>query len=154
MIDFSKYKYIRKSQPCCGIDIEPGWEHLVTALFGQIEHHIKWKRTQRATVLWAKRVYSRLTQEQKELVPSWQLHRINQPLPDRQGRVYIAQIKEKFGTLRIYIDGVEDDEIYSFIVMTETISGHVCEVCGKPGKGQSKRGWLRTLCAEHSTLLV
>ena len=59
----------------------------------------------------------------------------------------VAQIKEKFGTLRFYYDG-GDETISGMVTMAEAISSVTCEVCGSPGKLR-QGGWLRTLCDEH-----
>jgi hypothetical protein len=61
----------------------------------------------------------------------------------------IFQIKEKFGGLRFYIEGVPDelfDEIYDIIGDGEKLSYKTCEICGDEGK-LSKLGWLvKTVC--------
>lgn len=54
------------------------------------------------------------------------------------------QIKEKFGTLRLYYTG-GDDYISGVIAMTESLSASTCETCGGPGKCGGK-GWITTLC--------
>jgi hypothetical protein len=55
-----------------------------------------------------------------------------------------SQIKEKYGTLRLYGTSV-DDYIAGIIDMAETLSGRVCEICGCPGK-ICGTGWLTTRC--------
>lgn len=59
----------------------------------------------------------------------------------------VEQCKEKFGTLRLYCENLND---YSrgVIDLAETMSGHICEVCGNGGKTSSPRprGWVSTLC--------
>jgi len=62
--------------------------------------------------------------------------------------VHIAQIKEKFGTLRFYIHG-GDEELYNLIDKAEMESAHICEVCGDPGEFTSY-GWIKTLCPLHA----
>jgi hypothetical protein len=62
--------------------------------------------------------------------------------------VVAAQVKEKFGTLRFYINGTPPDkfdEIHAIINEFETKSGETCESCGQPGtrKGGS---WVKTSC--------
>ena len=62
----------------------------------------------------------------------------------------IAQVKEKFGGLRFY---VETDDIpeggWDVIDKYEKKSRSICEKCG--GEGVLRSGkWLRTLCDEHS----
>lgn len=61
--------------------------------------------------------------------------------------VKAVQVKEKFGGLRIYVDG-SDDYVLGAIALAETMSYSICEVCGKPGAPNST-GWIRTLCDEH-----
>lgn len=63
--------------------------------------------------------------------------------------VYFEQIKEKFGTLRIYSTGDWNPTINGIIIMAEAMSTRICETCGKPGTSRSFRGWLETTCEEH-----
>lgn len=62
--------------------------------------------------------------------------------------VRICQIKEKFGGLRVYVDG-GDDEVYRLIDEAESKAYNTCEVTGEPGKLRSDLGWIRTLCDEE-----
>lgn len=62
-------------------------------------------------------------------------------------QVVAAQVKEKFGSLRFYYDG-GDDYISGVVALAESLSGHLCEECGKPGKSGGS-GWISTLCDEH-----
>jgi len=70
--------------------------------------------------------------------------------PKFRDSVVLAQVKEKFGTLRVYTEVVPEeifDEVYEITDKAKIKSESTCEVCGKPGilRGQ---GWLRTLCGE------
>lgn len=77
---------------------------------------------------------------------------------DLSGDAYpeAAQVKEKFGGLRFYlqprVSGDEDDAIDNAIDEAEKRSVSTCETCGKPGRSMSIRHWIRTLCeeCEHS----
>jgi len=60
----------------------------------------------------------------------------------------IAQIKEKYGTLRFYADHTTDRE-ECFVEFAETLSGFICEVCGAPGI-QRSGSWIKTTCDEHT----
>jgi hypothetical protein len=62
-------------------------------------------------------------------------------------QVEVNQIKEKFGGLRFYYSG-GDDEISGMVRMAEAWANVACEECGKPGRSRSG-GWIRTLCDEH-----
>ena len=63
----------------------------------------------------------------------------------------IDQIKEKFGTLRFYVGG-GDDQIFQWIVDAERESARTCELTGLSGTLHTKRGgfWLQTLCPEKA----
>lgn len=62
----------------------------------------------------------------------------------------IVQIKEKFGSLRIYIEGWDKEtrkEIYDILNKYEKIASQTCERCGaKEGISTKGPGWITTLC--------
>lgn len=59
-------------------------------------------------------------------------------------KVKIEQVKEKFGSLRVYANDVNFEEtvIDNLSKRSETI----CEWCGKPGSLDNRYWWLITLC--------
>jgi hypothetical protein len=63
-------------------------------------------------------------------------------------QVEVEQVKEKFGTLRFYVSG-GDDLTLGMIWFAESMSGRICETCGKPGKRRG-HGWIYTACNEHT----
>jgi len=70
-------------------------------------------------------------------------------------KIGIAQIKEKFGGLRFYIEStpigsIHFEAIRTFISEAEKESMRTCEVCGKPGEIRDQGRWIRTLCDEHT----
>lgn len=71
-----------------------------------------------------------------------------QQLTDQKGypQVEFIQVKEKFGSLRIYTH-TDNDLQLELISLAEDFSKHTCEKCGKPGELRSK-GWMITLCDE------
>ena len=62
-------------------------------------------------------------------------------------QVIAAQVKEKFGTLRFYIDykGKSWGDVHKLISEYENKSEFICERCGEEGKLRSG-SWLRCLC--------
>ena len=70
---------------------------------------------------------------------------------EKQGKpipqVVVEQIKEKFGGLRFYYQG-GDDEISGMVRMAEAWADSCCEKCCAPGKRRDG-GWIRTLCDMH-----
>jgi len=67
----------------------------------------------------------------------------NNPIP----QVVVEQIKEKFGGLRFYYQG-GDEQIHGMVRMAESWAGRSCEECGSPGERRGG-GWIRTLCDMH-----
>ena len=65
-------------------------------------------------------------------------------------QVTVAQIKEKFGSLRFYYDG-GDEYISGLVTMAEAWASHACEECGAPGTSRGG-GWIKTLCDTHHNL--
>jgi hypothetical protein len=59
-------------------------------------------------------------------------------------QVTLDQVKEKFGTLRFYYTG-GDDEISGMVRMAESMSGVMCEECSAPAETHGP-GWIRTIC--------
>lgn len=62
--------------------------------------------------------------------------------------VQASQVKEKFGTLRFYVDSACSDEVYSLIEQAEQESAETCDICGQPAK-LTGNGWLATRCESH-----
>jgi len=64
--------------------------------------------------------------------------------------VYMTQIKEKYGDLRIYVGFAEDmisnNMIEQLIEEAERASRNTCELCGNPGSINKRHGWYRCRC--------
>lgn len=65
--------------------------------------------------------------------------------------IVMLQIKEKYGTLRVYWSAENGDQrlhktLDSIIQEAEKASASVCEICGKPGELRCDRSWIQTLC--------
>lgn len=76
---------------------------------------------------------------------SLKLERVIESLPADQREHYRAsQVKEKFGSLRVYLTA-STEEMEDCILEAEEESARTCEDCGAPGELRSG-GWLRTLC--------
>ena len=107
---------------CWGFSHGDGWYDIIDSLCASIQNHINNKR--------------------------YQFREMSQEDFDEEHQVVAAQVKEKFGGLRFYVDG-GDDWVYGAISMAESISYRTCEVCGAPGKTRGT-GWVRTTCDEHT----
>lgn len=66
---------------------------------------------------------------------------------DKNGKhqVVAAQVKEKFGGLRFYINS-GDDEQYAMIHLAENMSYSICEECGSLDDVKQTTGWIKSLC--------
>jgi hypothetical protein len=67
-------------------------------------------------------------------------------------KLVAAQVKEKFGGLRFYLDEYPKDdadykEVRDAISKAERKAYKTCEYCGPPGK-PTKGGWVKVLCEE------
>jgi len=59
--------------------------------------------------------------------------------------VKLAQVKEKFGGLRVYVDN-SNEECNKIINEAEEKSFTTCEECGAGNAKRRKGGWVQTLC--------
>jgi len=82
--------------------------------------------------------------------------KFNQPIAELEKNVakaleelpVLAQVKEKFGTMRFYVDG-GTAEMHNYISFAEAMTSRTCEVCGDRGESRTG-GWVRVLCDKHS----
>jgi hypothetical protein len=62
-------------------------------------------------------------------------------------QVVAAQVKEKFGGLRFYVNGGTDEQ-YGAIHFAEMLSYTICEMCGTTEGVKQTKGWINSLCAK------
>lgn len=65
---------------------------------------------------------------------------------------HITQVKEKFGGLRWYDEGITTeawDEYYVWLRKYENLSEETCAICGDKGTLRTDIGWILPLCEEH-----
>ena len=68
---------------------------------------------------------------------------------DKRSAPEFTQIKEKFGTLRVYGYNINDDE-HEIIDKYERLSAETCEVCGAEGEMRERNRWQYVACDEHA----
>lgn len=112
---------------CWGLDCGDGWFDLIDTLCANIQRHVDW-----------------LVAEQKRRFTYDDSFTEDDMKPEEDLQVVAAQVKEKFGGLRFYFEG-GDDEVSGMVQMAESMSYHVCEDCGNKGILR-KGGWYRTMC--------
>ena len=124
-----------------GFAIGEGWYHIIESLVGQIDHYTKWRRNMRAYDLRLNRAKKKgrdalLQFYTKGKRPTdWDQERVDEmmqedrPITPKVEWIRVAQIKEKFGGLRFYYDG-GDDQISGMVTMAESWADSSCEKCG------------------------
>lgn len=123
-------RYFGEGKRYGGFAIAEGWYPIIESLVSEIDHHTEWRRKMRARDL--KKIRAGETDVRITPKVNW---------------ITVEQIKEKFGGLRFYYSG-GDDEISGMVTMAERWASHTCETCGNLGERRSG-GWIRTLCNEH-----
>lgn len=62
----------------------------------------------------------------------------------------VAQVKEKFGSLRFYYRPPNSEALNKLIEAAELEASKTCEWCGAQSNVErTKVGWVKTLCPEH-----
>jgi hypothetical protein len=56
-----------------------------------------------------------------------------------------AQVKEKFGGLRFYLDG-GTPAMFEATLEAESLAYTTCEMCGETGETRRNGWWIKTLC--------
>ena len=159
----NRYADMTTTAMCWGFDCGDGWYNILRALCSNIQHHIdsSVKQNQRDSdynmmlIEMHQGKFDRFDEYYKGYQEHFREERREELLKEdfREVRPIIAQVtvdqvKEKFGALRFYYTG-GDDEISGMVRMAESMSVLTCETCGKPGE-QRFGGWIRTLCDEHA----
>lgn len=117
------------------IDCGDGWYGILEGACYQIQDHI---RNAKSQIEWTEKYNAKLFDIEDE----------PRPVPELPEQFVALQIKEKFGTLRFYGAGISDF-INGVIYMAESMSGRMCETCGKPARSSVDGSWYSTRCDEH-----
>jgi hypothetical protein len=160
----NRNKSMQETCMCWGFECGDGWFNILNQLMGNIQHHIDWKDKQREYA----RKYNEMATQAKagnfDLFEESMKDTVNleykekrlaeivagdfRKVPESIPQVTLDQVKEKFGTLRFYYTG-GDDEISGMVRMAESMSGVTCEECGNPGERRGS-GWIYTACDTHT----
>ena len=113
---------------CWGMDVGDGWYNLIDTLCGVIQNEV----------------------DNDIIQHGYKVKRGEATEDDAPVQTFPVQIKEKFGGLRFYVNG-GSREVHGAIHMAESMSYHICETCGNPGKPNND-GWIKTLCVPCTEL--
>lgn len=108
-----------------GIECHNGWYDLLDALCFNIQEHCN--------------------NENLRYIPETDKYEFVVEGDSNYVQVIAAQVKEKMGTLRFYVDG-GDKTTEGMIRMAESMSSRLCELCGSPATTNRNSGWLHTTC--------
>ena len=165
------------NDPCpCGAWVPNGWQQIIADLCGAITSYTKHTYRHKKRVInkmyyvWRSTAASLDWMHKKfiKLFPKYNNWQFNKPvfafIEKFRRRYYkcvdydkvyppavkIDQIKEKFGGLRFYISG-GDEQVRGMIHMAEYLCSKTCEVTGNAGVLCVRGGWYKTLSPELLT---
>ena len=146
---------------CWGIECGNGWYTIIDNACRLLQHHVDSSRKQKArTLRWNRMLRQAVNgntrnlhryfakaygeekgeEETKRQILKRDFREVKETIPQLQ----FVQVKEKYGTLRLYTNYV-DDYIDGVVNMAESMSAYTCETCGVPGK-TTGTSWYYTLC--------
>jgi hypothetical protein len=123
---------MKETLMCWGFECGDGWYQILDSLCLNIQSHIDWSHK---NYEWDLKWNAEHPEEQR-------------PVRTPVSQVVAVQVKEKFGGLRFYYNG-GDDQVYGMVRMAESWAANTCEECGAPGKLRGK-GWYYTACDAHT----
>lgn len=102
------------------------------------DHHYEWTEYDQIPDGWRKAFGRKLIHElRKELKKTNYLYKFR-----------FSQIKEKYGTLRLYCMGAPHT-VHDILWKYEKLSAQYCMICGKPGR-LYQMGWWTSCCPKHA----
>lgn len=127
-----------------------GWYNIVNTMLSSINNYVQFNNDRFNKFAEAQDM---LANNCADLVPEYLLSHMeairngNGEWPVEMDFPVVKQIKEKFGTLRIYLEGY-DNAITEISNFAEHMSITTCEECGNIGSLR-KGSWVKTLCDRH-----
>ena len=123
-----------------GIECLPGWNNILDNAFKLMYKDYKW------ALITLKDAQSR---DSSSTDYKLRIEKQQAQVADELSKLpIIMQVKEKFGTLRIYADNTNEYH-KGVIAMAEAMSELTCEECGSSGELDRRRWHIRTLCKHH-----
>lgn len=152
---------------CWGIECGDGWYNIIDNACHLLQWHVDSSRKERARNLrWNRMIRQAVNgntrnlfrfyneylgygeEKAKEAVEQQVTRQDFREVKEVVPQIQFVQVKEKFGTLRLYTNHV-DDYIDGVINMAESMSGKTCDACGNPGELRGG-GWYYTACDYHA----
>lgn len=138
---------MRTTAMCWGFCCGDGWFNIVDTLCWHLHHKYDDAKSRHDYLV--TRLGNPRFGEKGAPVTQEDIDEAEAKIDDEASKVPVAvQVKEKFGTLRFYVQGASEEH-YNYISFAESMSGNTCEECGSPGK-RLGRGWIYTACEKHA----
>jgi hypothetical protein len=145
----------RSTAMCWGLECGDGWEPVIRATCERLMSKVQSLRSQ------LNHVKKMIDSADKSAWTPWhwefytgeKLRELEAELESEIKLIPVAsQIKEKFGTLRFYVQAATPEQ-YQILEFAEYLSGSICEDCGAMlGVRLYPLGWHRTLCETHADI--
>lgn len=128
---------------CWGFECGDGWYNIIDTLSMALT--LKHQKAKENVAFWTERLGKEVWRGKIGTVED--IDKAKKELEESPCPIAV-QVKEKFGTLRFYVDRASEKH-YNYIEFAEMMSGRTCEVCGDKGMTYPI-GWHRTLCDKHA----
>ena len=126
-----------KTLMCYGICCGDGWFNIIDVLCQQLQAYVN-EPLENLEIF--ERFYEQATQDKDiEEMKNW-LSEIEKTKATLRPQIEAVQVKEKFGTLRFYINGYTD-ATRSMISFAEKMSSRTCDSCGAPADLSTTGRW-------------
>lgn len=126
---------MRSTAMCWGLAVGDGWYNILDQACALIQWHVSYRRNEVAKII--------KKQRKNIALEEWEVNKLLLPYMHQPIAV---QVKEKFGSLRFYMNGT-DEYTDGILAMAESMSEVTCETCGCPSKiSGSGTGWLTSQC--------
>lgn len=134
---------------CWGFSCGDGWYNIIDILCGLLTSDYRQAQSRYESI--KDKVNQPQWEGSKKIITQEQIDEAKAKLDEETEKVPVAaQVKEKFGGLRFYVNGATDKH-WSYITFAESMSYRTCEECGAPGKTYTD-GWHMTLCDIHAEM--
>jgi hypothetical protein len=128
---------------CWGIACGDGWFNILDTLCAQIQSHVDSPREN--LIRFQRFLEESRAKNEIDNITYWerQVQKTKEKIK-RRPQIEAVQVKEKYGTLRFYVNR-HDDVVDAIIDFAEEMSGCTCDKCGSPAS-TSNKGWQETKC--------
>lgn len=127
---------------CWGIDCGPGWYDLLDQLCGWINWHME-----KNAHTFPQVEFTQVKEKFGQLRVYYETRPIPKKVYDKFKKKYCTYLPDTYDEyMKDLSDGCGHHELEGAISFAETLSGTICEDCGKPGTLDSRYNWYSTLC--------